>query len=439
MDGMSSRTFPINKKDRDLFFHDSCDAYDYMLAAGCGGLAGLVDVFLVGAPGDSKLLVWTDAMTDKAVMAFAKLCGWKPNGKAKSDVASAIGFLERKFKVNYDQRFSADLGIDISMSAKNHHMKSLAHSPDIIGLFFSILNQFTSTSSFVSDGSIITVDTETNELQGGSFIAKLFCGTINWFGHLMSDVAGSSGRRGHDNGNRGAGIVIPFYELFGLCNFGDFKMGTGRGTLADVATKAFEYGYDFRFGMAMAVPAVLCNMLISFLWMIKRHFYKGEPWSGCIPNMMHDDLRVMLIIGNAALCLTDITDAAIRGASKENAVEFFMRLNLIAWYRLIKLSFREVCIRLGIASDVEVQLCCYQRINAELEAYMAELSKIDKDQFQREVERNKLFDDALDKAVAEGALCELLLKDFERNGIELPWQGDFSSFMGDPNNRLVFR
>ena len=34
-------------------------------------------------------------------------------------------------------------------------MKSLAHSPDIIGLFFSILNQFTSTSTFLNDGQLI--------------------------------------------------------------------------------------------------------------------------------------------------------------------------------------------------------------------------------------------------------------------------------------------
>ena len=26
------------------------------------------------------------------------------------------------------------------MSTKNHHIKSLSHSPDIIGLFFSVLN-----------------------------------------------------------------------------------------------------------------------------------------------------------------------------------------------------------------------------------------------------------------------------------------------------------
>ncbi|MEI2414131.1 hypothetical protein V8V50_09280 [Ligilactobacillus salivarius] len=81
------------------------------------------------------------------------------------------------------------------MSTKNHHMMSLGHSPDVIGLFFSILNQFTSTATFVTGEKLITINTETFELVGGNFIAKVFSGIANWFGHIMSDIAGSSGSR----------------------------------------------------------------------------------------------------------------------------------------------------------------------------------------------------------------------------------------------------
>ena len=148
----------INKTSvKPFFYQDKCDRYDYLVAVGCGAVAGLIDVFLVGAPGDSKLQTWTDSQVDKAVMGFAKMCGWKDNGKE----ASAIGFLEKKFPVNYDQRHTADVGGAFNMSSKNHHMKSLAHSPNIVGLFFSILNQFTSTSTFLSDGKFITIKTDT--------------------------------------------------------------------------------------------------------------------------------------------------------------------------------------------------------------------------------------------------------------------------------------
>lgn len=54
------------------FYHDKCDKYDYLIAVGCGAVAGLVDVFMVGSPADSKVLKWTDAQADKAVMLFAK-------------------------------------------------------------------------------------------------------------------------------------------------------------------------------------------------------------------------------------------------------------------------------------------------------------------------------------------------------------------------------
>ena len=226
------------REDKDLkavFYHDKCDKYDYLIAAGCGVIAGFVDIFLVGEPRDSKLQVWTDAQVDKTVMAFAKTCGWTPKAGKENSVASAIGFLEKKFPVNYDQRHTGDVGGLFTMGTKNHHMKSLAHSPDVIGLFFSILNQFTSTSSFLHDGQLITIQTDTFELQGHDFVSKLFCGVTNWFGHLMSDVAGSSGAT-----KRGSGVVIPFFELFQLCDFGSFQVGKHRNTLATVATKVLD-------------------------------------------------------------------------------------------------------------------------------------------------------------------------------------------------------
>lgn len=140
---------------------------------------------------------------------------------------------------------------------------------------FSILNQFTSTSSFIANGKIITIATDTYELQGGNFIAKLFCGVANWFGHIMSDIAGSSGARG--NAGRGAGVVMPFYELFQFCKFGSFKVGNDRQDLATIATRAFQEGYDFRFGMAAAIPVVLTDLSIRLIWALRRHFQYELP------------------------------------------------------------------------------------------------------------------------------------------------------------------
>lgn len=179
-------------------------------------------------------------------------------------------------------------------------------------------------------------------------ISKLFCGVANWFGHIMSDVAGSSGSSG-----RGSGVVIPFYELFQLCDFGSFQVGEDRNTLAVVATKVFQEGYDARFGLTMAIPVVICDLSIKLAWAIKHYFYLNVHCLNAF-QAKDDDLRMMLIIGDGTLCLMDGADAAIRSGG--NWVNFFLRLNIIAWYRLIILVLKEVCIRVGISSPLQKQL-----------------------------------------------------------------------------------
>ena len=80
-----------SKENRELFYNDDCDKYDYLTAVACGAIGGVVDIFLVGAPGDSVLGKWTDAQTDNAVISFAKKMGWKPNISFTSGLISIRG------------------------------------------------------------------------------------------------------------------------------------------------------------------------------------------------------------------------------------------------------------------------------------------------------------------------------------------------------------
>lgn len=432
MSNMNTGNISIDKNLKTVFYHDKCDKYDYLIAVGCGVIAGIIDIFLVGAPGDSKLQNWTDAQVDKTVMLFAKTCGWSPKIGKENNVASAIGFLEKKFPVNYDQRHTGDVGNLFNMSTKNHHMKSLGHSPDIIGLFFSILNQFTSTSSFIHNGQLITIKTKNFELQGHNFISKLFCGVANWFGHIMSDIAGSSGAS-----KRGSGVVIPFYELFQLCDFGSFQIGENKNTLATVATKVFQEGYDARFGITMAIPVVMCDLTIKLTWAIKHYFYHKRPLVECIPTKKHDDLRIMLIIGNGALCLMDGADAAIRSGG--NWINFFLRLNIIAWFRLVLLVFREVCIRLGISFPLQKQIDAYIRINEALVEYLEQLKQIDIDKFYEETEKYNKLIAMMEKTSTEEELTDLLKSEYVSLGLKLPYKGSFDDFMKDDSLKLEFK
>ncbi len=414
---------------------DKCDKYDYLLSVVCGAIGGMIDVFLVGAPGDSVLGRWTDAQVDNTVKGFAKISGWSPKAEKADSVASAIGFLERKFKVNYDQRHTADVGNLFNMSAKDHHMMSLAHSPDIIGLFFSLLSQFTSTASFVSNGQLITINANTFELQGRNFVSKIFCGIANWFGHIMSDVAGSSGSRG--NSGRGAGVVMPFYELFGLCKFGRFNVKNDKQDLATIARRAFEEGYDLRFGLATAIPVIITDLSIRLIWALRHHFQYGKPLKECVPTNKHDDLRIMLIFGNGTLCVMDGIDAGVRSGG--NFLAFFMRLNLIAWFRFVTLVLKEVCIRLGISKSLQAYLEAYKRINEALLFYLHELEQIDIEGFRKETEEYNYIVDLFKRTNTNEELNVMLLETFDRMGFHKPWQGGFDEHMSDKNATLVFK
>lgn len=338
----ATQQIELKKRIKEDFSYKNakCDKYDYMIAGTCGVIGGLIDILFVGMPNNSKLGAFTDEMANKTTEKFAEFCGWdRKNVESRGGNAtkSAIGFLENKFRVNYDQATTNGKngtgGLVSNLYPKNHHLKNLAHAPDVIGLFFSILNQFTSTSSFVDKGKIITIDTETFELQGNNLISKLFSGFVNWFGHLMSDWTGSSGADG-----RGSGIPIPFYELFQFCDFGEF--GQHRQTFAKIATKVFEEGYDLRHGLTMAIPVLVTELFIRISFVVKARFYHKREWSECIPSANIPELRRMLCVGHGTLCIIDGADAAIRSGGV--MVQFLLRTNLIAWCRFGTLALKEL-------------------------------------------------------------------------------------------------
>lgn len=417
-----------------LSSEDTCDKYDYLTAVACGAIGGMIDIFFVGAPNDSKLGKWTDQQVDNAVKGFAKLTGWDPKDSQKDNLASAIGYLEKKYKVNYDQRYNSDVQDLFHMSTKNHHLMSLSHSPDIIGLFFSILNQFTSTSSFIANGQVITIKTETYELQGHTFIAKLFCGIANWFGHIMSDIAGSSGSRG--NNGRGTGISIPFFELLQFCKFGSFSVGKDKQDLATIATRAFQEGYDFRYGLAMTIPIIITDLSIRLIWSIRQYFQYHKPLINCIPTQKHANLRVMLLFGDGTLCLIDGIDAGVRAGG--NALVFFTRLNIIAWFRFAFLVFKEVWIRAGLANALETNINAYKKIMEALSLYLQELEKIDIARFKTETEEYNVLIKSIANTSSEKELNRLLIYTIKTLGIEIPWGDDFNGFMNDKSKTLVF-
>ncbi|UNH31392.1 hypothetical protein [Moellerella wisconsensis] len=338
----------ITYLQEELKRNKQLDGYDLSFAAFSGVMTGLIDVLFVGQPYSpkkneivtSKAQSVCDGFVDKTVTKFAELCGWDGPSKNSDPLKSAISYLERKFKVNYDQTSYGQAGLDLTkLTPSNHHIKSLAHSPSLIGLIFSIVDQFQDTATFLDNGTLLRLSTKNSnfELQGGNFIAKIFCGFCNWFGHLMSDIAGSNGVRAKNG--RGMGIPVPFFELFQLMGFG--ALGKDKQTFSEIAVKVFEKGYDARFGIALAIPVLVNEMMIHLYWYSKQIFYYRHSWKDIQQNK---NLDRMLLISSGVMCLVDIADATIR--AKGNWIVFFSRLNFVAWSRLSYLGLKELAYNL---------------------------------------------------------------------------------------------
>lgn len=105
---------------------------------------------------------------------------------------------------------------------------------------------------------------------------------------------------------------MPFYEFFGFCKNGSFNYKNEKKNLAEIAQIAFTQGYDFRFGMAQAIPVIVTELTIRLIWMLRRYIQYHKPLKECIPTSKNADLRVMLLIGNGTLCVMDGIDAGIR-------------------------------------------------------------------------------------------------------------------------------
>ncbi|WP_195318752.1 hypothetical protein [Weissella cibaria] len=342
------------------------DKYDYFLGAFSGVITGLIDILFVGNVlngGGSPLREWTDKSTDKVVENFGHFVSkYAPKGKitpsdSLTGVEKWIDYLERRFNVPYDARYGTDLvgGKNVSMDTKDHHLKSLAHSPDIIGLFFSILDQFNGTTSLIDGGRLITLKTNTKkaknfELQGHNVVTKLICGVVNWFGHLMSDIAGSSGAKG-----RGAGIPAPFYSLIQNMNFGetDLSKDSSR-NFAEFSEILFTEGYDLRAVTTQAMPVALNELLTRFFWAVKRVFYHKENMADLLKNGRTPELRRMLLTSYGTFVTIDGIDATgrafIKGGAPQNPkfwVALFGTLNLVGWSRFGMIAFQEVYVKLN--------------------------------------------------------------------------------------------
>lgn len=196
--------------DRIIFDLDShldllssqADKFDYLVSAASGVLCSLLDILWVGEFSLERGRGLASDKIDGFVTKTAKMIGCN-----NDDFESSVKFLEKKFPIPSDGN-TPDFG-----GGLQHHLRDFAHHPTIVGLMFSLLTQFTDKSYGTdTNGAFMIVDVPevSRAFIGNDVPSKILFGTITWFFHLVSDVAGSSSSVGISGGT---GIPGPMLAL----------------------------------------------------------------------------------------------------------------------------------------------------------------------------------------------------------------------------------
>lgn len=193
------------------------DVADCLISIGSGVLCGVLDILWTGEFDLARGRELGSNTIDTFVKQTAKLLGCKDD-----DIKNCVRFLEDKFPIPSDGN-TPDFG-----GGLQHHLRDFAHHPTVIGLMFSLLTQFT-YKSYGTDtkGMFIVVDVpESSRVFIGKDTAeKIIYGTIIWFFHLVSDMAGSKSTAGISGGTGIPGPILSMAkELAALPLFKDIRV-----------------------------------------------------------------------------------------------------------------------------------------------------------------------------------------------------------------------
>ena len=360
------------------------DKIDYLIAVASGLLCGALDVLWVG---ELDLLSGTEKARksiDSFVMKAAERQGWKNEGsKSQTEkIQAAVAFLEKKFQMVGDT-VTGEFG-----GARQHHLRDFSHHFSPVGLWFSILGQFTGqTYGTGTDGSFIHVDIakENQWMIGTTVPEKIMNGIVNWFFHLVSDMAGSKNTAGLSGGTGIPGPIlslakeissIPFFhdasnseKISKLFNGTLFAERDANGKIIQESVLGFdlraELGLAYELGR-QSLPVIANDIFVRTFYMI-RHFAAsikkeeitsvrdvlGLDWSSIKP-FNNSTIDRMLTISSSVFTTVDIGTELVKNIKYGDP-----RVILAV---TIKNSNKAGLIRVGFAIKNELGYT-YKRIN----------------------------------------------------------------------------
>lgn len=207
------------------------DGLDYVVAACSGLLCGALDVLWVGEFDLERGRKLSGEAVDGLVTKVARLVGFEGD-----DLSGAVRFLEKLAPVPSDAN-TPDFG-----GGLQHHLRDFAHHPTIAGLAFSVLSQFTGKAYGADTAGrflIVDVPEKALGLVGDTVPEKLLFGTVRWFLHLASDMAGSSSTAGLGGGTGIPGPVLSLAKELAATPL--FKnVSAGNVPLSELLSKLFN-------------------------------------------------------------------------------------------------------------------------------------------------------------------------------------------------------
>lgn len=284
---------------------------------------------------------------------------YKEKGEKKKQeiLKKAIQFLE-KYGAPSDS-VTSDFG-----GGLQHHLRDFAHHPNIFGLCFSILSQFTELAYGTDKkGDFISVKIKNKNFIGKTPKEKFLFGVVFWFLHLASDMAGS-----HMNPGEGTGIPGPILsilkELSSLPIFknkeevNEFRIFISKAFNGTLLADTDELGkiikesvtkVDLREEFAaftemsrQSIPVLLNEAMVRGLYFIHYLIVEikknGNKLKGIntekIRPYKNRTIRRMITISTGTFMTIDLADAGIRAVSENGFTPaaigaFVLRVNFV--------------------------------------------------------------------------------------------------------------
>ena len=338
------------------------DRLDYVMAICSGAISGIFDAFFVGEFSLQRANKWGSEKVNKFVKRIAKLQGFRGD-----DLADSIEFLEKKFRLAADS-VTAKFG-----GGLQHHLRDFSHHFSLGGWLCSLFTQFTGkVIGTETDGALKIEELVDRTFIGESFEEKVLFGTITWFFHIVSDMAGSSAKAG-----TGTGIPGPLASLLkkisALPCFKDKKIGENdfyvwvsklfNGTLIakrdENGTIIDSVKFDLRTEIGIlheagkqVIPVLINECLVRGLYFLRR-FYNAikKAEIHTVEDLKRIDssellpfnnriIRRMITMASGTFAAIDTVDAAVRAAIKSKGtseffVDFAVRINVVGIGRFI--------------------------------------------------------------------------------------------------------